>query len=77
MLDLYKLENNVWAVKTLRTGVSVFPSIEEAADFMLSLGVYDDEIDSALIDIVTLNHTRAQFGINGSFIFSDDKRAFE
>jgi len=77
MLDLYKMENNVWAVKTLRTGTSVFPSIEEASDFMLHMGVEDDEIDSALIDMITLSHTRAQFGINGFFIFSDEKRAFE
>jgi hypothetical protein len=77
MLDLYRMQNNVWAVKTLRTGVSVFPSIEEASEFMLNLGIYDDEIDVALIDIVTMNHTRARFGISGVFISSDDKRAFE
>ena len=77
MLDLYRMKNNIWVVKTGKTGTTVFPSIEEASEFMLGHGVMDAEIDNALIEMIDLKHTRAQFGINGYFLFSDDKEAFD
>jgi hypothetical protein len=49
----------------------MYPSIEEAATQLESLGVPDEEIDIALIEMVGNEHNMAQFGaLEGRFIFS-------
>lgn len=70
-VNLYRISPLSWAVQARGTEVEVFPSIEAAADYMLNLGVKDDAIDLALIEMNANEHTRANFGINGTFIFSD------
>lgn len=68
-VNLYKIRSG-WAIKA-GNETEVYSSIEDAADVMVTLGVIDDEIDAALIQMSGLGHTRANFGVNGSFIFSD------
>ena len=49
-----------------------FLTIELAADFLLSLGIDDDEIDSALIAIHSDPYTRrANFNKNGKLYSTD------
>lgn len=75
MADLYRLSNaqSKWAV-LVKKDVVAFETIEQASDYMVSIGIVDDEIDEALIDMVGNDHTHAQFGTNGYFIFSSDQR---
>lgn len=71
MVDLIKF-NKMWLVKLEKVDdYELFDSIEEASDYLIDLGVKDDEIDFALIDMTGQEHNRAQFGMNGYFIFSD------
>ena len=48
-----------------------FKVIEPAAEFLNSLGVDDDDIDTAIIEIYANNHRRACFD-NGRFHHSED-----
>jgi hypothetical protein len=49
-----------------------FSTIELAADFLLSLGIDDDEIDAALIAIHSDEHThRANFNKDGKLYSTD------
>lgn len=72
-VNLYKMQNRQWAVKA-KDEIVMYPSIEEAADAMLSLGVKDEEIDLALSDLASQGHYRAHFGITGRFILSDEEK---
>ena len=76
-IDLYKEEHNKWVV--VLSGVEYSSNtIEEAADLLEACGVISDEIDVALISMVTNGQTRANFGvIKGTFIFSDNKNLVE
>ena len=49
-----------------------FPTIEAAADFMMKLGVQDDEIDYALCEMVAYGHTRAIFVDKGLYSHSEE-----
>src|ERR1041385_8610320 len=69
MLNLVRRTND-WVVSYVVSKEIVhdyFPTIEQAAEFMNKMGVQDDEIDAALVDIFAFQHTRA--------IFSDFKFA--
>lgn len=68
-VNLYKIRSG-WAVKA-DSEVEACPTIEGAADVLLTLGVQDDAIDNALVELYGNGHVRANFGINGNFIFSD------
>lgn len=70
-VDLYRLSKVSWAVSDDKKNTEVFTTIETASQYMVQLGVNDDEIDVALIEMAARGHTRANFGINGNFTFSD------
>jgi len=72
-IDLFKMSGNAWVI--VLSGVRYdCSSIEEASDLLETCGIISDEIDAALISIVTNNHIRANFGvIKGTFIYSDNK----
>jgi hypothetical protein len=74
--NLYRMSRISWAVTSSReTEPQVFTSIEEAADYLESVGIPDSEIDIALAEMFAQGHTRAQFGVmNGAFTFSDNER---
>jgi hypothetical protein len=73
--NLYKIRSG-WAVKA-NNDVEAYSTIEQASDALLSLGVQDEAIDIALIEMYGNGHTRANFGIKGGFIFSDEAKLDE
>ena len=75
-MDLYKISKSSWAVKN-NDDVQGFSDIESASSYLESMGVVSDEIDVALINMSANNHSRAQFGVNGTFMFSDDEKLRE
>lgn len=66
----------MWAVTSARTDeAQVFENVDKAADYLESIGVKDEQIDLALIDMTIRGNSRANFGaIHGNFIFSDTAR---
>ncbi len=73
-INLYRVSAVTWAVTVDSLPYAepqLFTSVEAAADFLESQGVLDNEIDIALAEMVSRGHTRAQFGIQGRFIFTD------
>jgi hypothetical protein len=74
-VNLYKTIRG-WAVKA-GSEVESYGTIEQAADALLGIGIKDDAIDSAIIEMYANKHTRANFGINGGFIFSDEAQLDE
>lgn len=71
MFNLYRLSRVSWAVQTEGLEAEVFPSIEKAADKLISLGVKDEAIDEALIKLDANNHTRAIFDTHGDLRSTD------
>jgi hypothetical protein len=72
-VNLYKISSVGWAVTSVKEDdPQVFPTVEGAADYLLSIGVEDEHIDMALVDMTVRGTTRANFGANGTFIFSDN-----
>lgn len=62
--------NDGWRVTYVNAGEvkhNNYKAIEPAADFLISLGVYDDAIDEALIEMVAYNEARALFTVKGEF----------
>lgn len=73
-VNLYRLSRVSWAVQANGMEAEVFSTIEDASSYMMTLGVKDDAIDNALIEMSGNSHTRANFGIYGTFIFTDGAR---
>jgi hypothetical protein len=72
-VNLYKISGLGWAVTSSSPeDPHVFSTMEEASDYLLAVGVGDEHIDIALIDIAVNGTTRANFGASGTFIFSDN-----
>ena len=71
--DLYKSSDGSYIVSSARLKVPyVLPSIEGAAEALTMLGVPDDEIDFALVDMMEKGTVHAQFGVmNGTLLFTD------
>jgi len=71
--DLYKSHDGSYIVASFRLKTPyVLPSIEGASEALAMLGVPEDEIDFALIDMLEKGNTHAQFGVlNGLLIFTD------
>jgi hypothetical protein len=68
-INLYRIRSG-WAIKAGKE-TEAFPSIESACEALSYLGIDDDSIDVALIEIYAKLHSRANFGINGRFVFTD------
>ena len=77
--NLFKVSAVCWAVTSDRTEeAQTFPTIEGAATYLESIGIPDEEIDIALVDMAVKNTIRANFGVTqGQFILSDNKRLDE
>ena len=77
--NLFKVSKVSWAVTSAKDSeVQSFQTIEDAASYLESLGVPDEEIDEALVDMVANGTVRANFGAeDGRFILSDNKRLDE
>jgi hypothetical protein len=74
--NLFKVSAMCWVVTSAKhEEPQVFESVDAAAMHLESVGVPDEEIDTALIDMSAKGNTRANFGVtNGSFIYSDNTR---
>jgi hypothetical protein len=76
--NLYKVSKICWAVVSSKDEeTQVFPTIDAATEHLLKIGVDDDNIDIALVDMLAKGTTRANFGVNGTFMFSDNTRLNE
>ena len=74
--NLFRVEL-YWAVTSPKEEVQTFNTIEDAAAYLESIGVKDEEIDLALVNMISDGTTRANFGIAGKFMFTDNKRLDE
>ena len=73
--NLYKVSKVCWAVTSMGVEARNFKTIEEAATYLEGIGVPDEEIDLALVDMTANGTTRANFGaLKGRFIMSDNER---
>ena len=77
--NLFRVSVVCWAVTSDKTkDAQTFPTIEEAATYLESIGVKDEDIDEALVDMAAKGSRRANFGAaSGRFIFSDNMRLNE
>lgn len=71
-VNLYKVRSG-WAVVS-QEDWETYPTIELAADVLMSMGVKDDQIDVALIEMYGNAHSRANFGVNGTLIMTDEAK---
>jgi hypothetical protein len=71
-MKLCKMDNNEWKVLSNQNTGTMFKTIEQASDYLMEKGISDKEIDLALTDIYALNHSVADFGVNGTFISSSE-----
>jgi len=74
-VNLYKTPRG-WAVKA-GNEIEAYGTVEQACDSLLALGVKDESIDEALVEMYGNHHTHANFGVNGGFIFSDEAKLDE
>jgi hypothetical protein len=72
--NLFKVSKICWVVTSrLSKEPEVFNTIESAADHLEGLGVPDEEIDYALIDMASRGTAHAVFSVtNGAFTQSDN-----
>lgn len=77
--NLFKVSSVCWAVTSSHSSEpQTFTTIESASEYLESIGIPDEEIDIALIDMLEHDTKRANFGATqGRFIFSDNKRLDE
>jgi hypothetical protein len=70
--DLFIISRRQYAVVSNDKSF-IFSDVDQACDFLESIGVPPDEVDHGLIQLATNSHTRAHFGsMNGNFILSDN-----
>ena len=73
-ISLYKFRS-AWIVKQDDKTFENFTTIEDASDFLEGIGVPDEEIDTALIELDANKHTHAVFGLtNKTFVFSNEDK---
>ena len=77
--NLYRVSKVCWAVMSQHNAeAQVFKTIEDAAMYLEDIGICDEDIDSALVDMLANTTTRATFDTsNGKFISSDNTRLNE
>lgn len=69
---LYRLSCRTWVVASSHDDAMTFASIEEASEYLCTLGVKSDEIDQGLISMLSSEHTCAHFDASGNFTGSDN-----
>jgi hypothetical protein len=77
--NLFRVSEVCWAVTSCAAfEAQVFTTIEDASTYLESIGIPDEQIDIALIDMVANGTCRANFGtIEGNFMFSDHSKMNE
>lgn len=77
--NLFRVSEVCWAVDSPKESEPmVFNTIEGAADYLEVIGIPDEQIDIALIDMVANGTCRANFGATkGHFMFSDHSKMNE
>lgn len=70
-ISLYKVSNTQWVVMHAQCPAS-FTTVDKACDNLMTLGVIDEQIDLALIDMAVRGNGRAAFSEKGIFMFSDE-----
>lgn len=76
-INLYRVSKVCWAVTHPLSDTQVFKSIEDASVFLESLGIADETIDLALIEMVGNDHSRATFNSGGKLVSTDNARLNE
>jgi hypothetical protein len=77
--NLFRVSEVCWAVVSSKESEPmVFNTIEGAADYLEVIGIPDQQIDNALVDMAANGTCRANFGATkGHFMFSDHLRMNE
>jgi hypothetical protein len=71
--NLYKISSKNWIVTSdVQDEPARFVDVDKACDYLMELGVLDEEIDLALTDMAAKGTVRANFNLNGMFAFSDE-----
>jgi hypothetical protein len=71
-INLYKIASHHWLVHVdTQPEPASFIDVDKACDHLMDLGVLDEQIDLALIDMVAKGTKRANFNTQGMFEFSD------
>jgi hypothetical protein len=71
--NLFRISSKSWIVTAdAHNEPARFVDVDKACDHLMALGVFDEQIDLALIDMVAKGTNRANFSTNGMFAFSDD-----
>jgi len=75
-INLFKISAVCWAVTSPKdTEAQTFEKVDDACMYLESIGVPEEEVDAALVDMAAQDTTRANFGmLNKKFIFSDCTR---
>ncbi len=68
---LYKVRAG-WAIKAGEC--ETYPTIELAADVLMTLGIKDEAIDDALIEMYGNAHSRATFSATGALVSTDEAK---
>ena len=76
-INLYS-SGSYWIVTSpSKVTPTVYDTIEGVSDYLMNLGVLDEHIDLALVDMLAKSNTRANFSTNGTFVFSDGAKLYE
>jgi hypothetical protein len=73
--NLYRVSSKDWIVTCdAHKEPARFADVDRACDHLMTVGVIDEQIDLALIDMVAKGTNRATFSASGVFAFTDDSR---
>jgi len=73
--NLYSTPEKKWIVtSTDDNKIRKFATIELASQYLEKVGVLDNEIDSALTEMLARGHTHVEFNEDGCFVTSDAER---
>ena len=72
-INLYKMAHWVITHPDGRAP-ALFEDVDKACDYLMEIGVRDEQIDLALAHMVTKGTTRANFGMQGTFMFTDEAK---
>jgi len=71
--NLFRVSSKNWIVTAdAHNEPARFADVDKACDHLMTLGVFDEQIDIALVDMAAKGTNRANFSPNGMFAFSDD-----
>jgi hypothetical protein len=73
-INLFKVSAVCWVVTSAKHAgePQVFDNPDDASMYLEDIGIPDEEVDAALIDMAANKTIRASFGMNKTFERSDD-----